>query len=285
VSETVSPAGLILPVTFLKGEIRVKSRDPRPEWITALRTLSPMSAEHSWLYLAWEPGDDWSPIERWMLYQVVPRGRVPAPVLGELEGPDPRSEGHYCGPTSLCGCAADRRPDLWVGGAATLITRRAWEHYRATAALGFPGWAKPWWVIQGDQGGHPRFYTNAEAALADLADLPSEPPVPGELAYAEPDQRTWNAITQADRVRQGRALLTQRATDFAAEDRARAVEVRRATLDMLRRTAGAAWDEHGAGVRAALSEYRLGAFAYDAARDDEVQDPDIEREAFLQNVD
>jgi hypothetical protein len=283
---TVSPAGLVLPASFLKGEVRVHTRTPRPEWIQALRAVSPISDQHSWLYLAWEPGDPWDAIERWMLYQVWPWARTPASVRAELDGPDPRSTGHYCGPRSLCACEMERRPDLWVGGQTALINQTEWRLSRELAALGHPGWARAWWVIQGEHGGHPRYYTPAEAALADLADLPSEPPVPGELAYAEPDARTWDAVQAADRVRQGAKLLERRVQDFVGEQRETALRVRRATFDMLQRASRHAVDAYGAGMRRELSAYRLGAFAY-APDDDEaaVRDPDFAREAFVQDID
>lgn len=287
-------SGLVLPSTFLKGDVRVRSREPRPEWVAALRALSPVSDQHSWLHLAWEPGDDWDPIERWLIYQVVPWARVGPTVRAELLGPDPRSTGHYCGPRSLCGCPPNRRPDLWVGGAAGIIDHAAWRLYRELVALqasswtamppGAAGWARPWWVIQGAHGGHPRYYTSAEAALAELADLPSEPPVPGEWPYAEPDQRTWEAVAAADRVRQGAKLLERTAADFQGEQRERALQVRRATYAMLRRASRDALDAYGDGMRRELSEFRLGAFAHretDRAHD---VDADLARELFIENV-
>lgn len=282
-------AGLVVPETALgsptqggvRGDTRVWHRAPEPAWVAALRAFSPPSAAHSWLHLAWEPGDPWEPVERWMLYQVIPEARVRPEVLAELRGPDPRSRGHYCGPTSLCGCPAHKRPDCWVGGLARLANRTEWRLYRETAALGFAGWARAFWVIQGAEGGHPRAYTETEAALAELADppLPNEPPVPGELPYADPDERVWAAVRQYDRLARGARLLAQTADDLAAEDRAAAVAVRQGILAMLERTTRQALGEWGDRMRRELSDVRLG------ARAPERVDYDAEAEDFLADVD
>jgi hypothetical protein len=81
-----------------------------------------------------------------------------------------------------------------VDGPAPGITRQAWELFQK-----YDGWARPLYVIQGDQGGHKYRYTAWESRLAKAAGARPEPPFAGDLPYAEPDERTYeNLVLWAD---------------------------------------------------------------------------------------
>jgi hypothetical protein len=159
------------------------TREPLEQWRVKLRIMRPLTDTTEGLSIVWEPGDVWEPVQRWMIYGVIPRRAIPADVLKQLQGEHPRSRGHGCFP-GFCLCA--RPQHRWVGGPAPLITRTQWLLFRETG-----GWARPLWVVQGDKGGHKRRFTEWESRLSKLVGGPAQPPFPGALAYAEPDERTW----------------------------------------------------------------------------------------------
>lgn len=251
---------------------RVFTREPDPAWVRDLRAYSPKSDAHTWLYLAWEPGDWWDPVERWVIYQVRPPALIPAPVLKELQGPHPRSTGHFCAPGTHCGHA--RRLPTWVGGCCGLVNLTEWRLYRATG-----GWARAWWVLQGDARGHLRYFTEAQSALAELAGLAPHPPVLGSLPYAEPDQRTWAAIRAFDRIATRGRLLGAGVEELAREDRDEALRVRRALLDMLALNAQEAVEIGGRWWQKGLADERLASWR-------DVPEPDYEQdeEDFYEDV-
>ena len=146
--------------------------------------------------VAWEPGDRWQPIHRWMLWQLQPWAHVDQTFRQELQGPHPRSTGHYCADGA---CVCPIKTNRWRGGAARLIDRRTWEiarqHYQTTGE-----WVRPrrFWVVQGDQGGHPFAVGMAEEKLRQSLKLPADVPSAGDLLYAEPDARMMTALERYD---------------------------------------------------------------------------------------
>jgi hypothetical protein len=252
---------------------RVYTREPDPAFVRALRAYSPRSDVHTWLHLAWEPGDWWDPVERWVLYQVRPPALIEPHVLKELQGPSPRSTGHLCGPDTFCGCG--RKRHTWVGGACGLIDRTEWRLYRETG-----GWARAWWVIQGDARGHLRYFTEAQSQLAEMADLPPRPPVLGSLPYADPDRRTLETIRAYDALVTGAGKLLERsADDFAAAERETAIAARRALLDMLALNAQEAVEIGGRWWQKGLAEQRLASW-----RAEPEPDYEMDEAAFLADV-
>lgn len=166
-------------------------REPDPGWVATLRSMRPMTDEQAGLVIAWEPGDKWEPIQRWFVYEVLPKRAIPAAVLAQLEGPHPRSTGHGCFGKNEYGlhCLCPIPKMRWVDGPAPGITRQAWLLYRK-----YGGWARPLWVVQGRSGGHKYRYTQWESRLCKAAGVRPEPPVAGNLPYAEPDGRTWDCL-------------------------------------------------------------------------------------------
>lgn len=162
------------------------SREVPQSWHLRLRHMRPLTDSTEGLVMTWEPGDVWEPVQRWLIYGVLPRRVIPVDVLQQLSGPHPRSSGHGCFP-GYCMCARPRY--RWVGGPAPLITRTQWLLFQETG-----GWARPLWVLQGTRGGHKRRFTEWESRLSQLAGGPAQPPAPGVLSYAEPDERTWEAL-------------------------------------------------------------------------------------------
>lgn len=171
------------------------------EWERALWSIAPPSQFLTWLKLRFVCGDPWEPVGRWIIYQMrAPRliaNRLD--LLAELRGPHPRSTGHY-----------DAKLKMWKGGAARQISRDTWELFQETGHYG-----KPWWVIQGDQGGHRYQLDKIESKISRMNGGPSDTPAPGDLPYADFDRRTFSKILQLDRVR-----MWKHVTDYASRNHA-----------------------------------------------------------------
>lgn len=154
--------------------------------------------------IAWEAGDVWQPIHRWMLWQLQPwHYSQNVAVKRELRGPHPRSTGHYCAPSSGCGCkngfGAPTHTMAWKGGATRLIDRQTWAlHRRVERQTGELVIPRRLWVIQGPHGGHPFQVSMSEEKLR--RELGQSPDVPsaGDLPYAEFDQRVLVALERYD---------------------------------------------------------------------------------------
>lgn len=200
------------------------SRDPDPAWQAVLDTLSPVGERDrfSWYRIAWEPGDPWRPVQRWVIWHMHPRNHIPLYINpGGLRGPSPRSQGHACF-EGLCTC--DVKKNYWVDGPRETrgISYQTWKAYQETGCYG-----RIWWVIQGTQGGHRRMYDQIEEAVAKASGLELEPPIMGSLPYAEPDNRTWDAIRTAEQMRGGLAFISKLQDNpeaYAALDKQRAEE-------------------------------------------------------------
>lgn len=136
---------------------------------------------YSHLRLLWEPGEDWCPVGRWMIWECMPAERAPLGAFLDLRGPNPRAFMRY-----------DRVLGRPKRERNFLINRQQWVFYQETGLYG-----RPIWVVQGKKGGHKRFWTDVEQSLAQMMfelDEPPEPPAPGDLCYAAPDSRTINAL-------------------------------------------------------------------------------------------
>ena len=166
-------------------------RAVRPEWAERLRQITGENPALPTLWLHWEPGDEWGPVQRWIFYQTWPDAMVRDDLLRECRGPHPRSGGAF---NPRLGC--------WDGGPASGITRSQWEIYRACGRYG-----RPFWVVQGDKGGHKYRLNRWESRLSVLCGGPRDTPNPGDLPYAEPDERTWSALAAADRMRDNERTL------------------------------------------------------------------------------
>jgi hypothetical protein len=202
-------------------------RDPDPVWVEQLDKLSPPEtrANLSWYKLVWESGEIWSPIQRWVIWQMHPKGFLPKWIHPDAFKIHPRSTGHPCFEGH---CHCKEKAGCWVGGpkSAFGIDRVTYELYHETGCYG-----QRYWVVQGSKGGHRRRYDEIETAVALAMGRPGEPPVMGDLPYANPDERTFRAIRNSDRLLSGKNLIDACRLNPAmaqAEDRARAEDAMRA---------------------------------------------------------
>jgi len=172
-------------------------RDIDPAWEEKLEELTPRSDRLSYLTIRWHPGSmraarqfqgvtkrraEWIPVERWIIYNVVPDPRKYPPMLfAPFRLSELNSEG-FC------------RPVLDLDRKA--MDANQWAIYQETGR-----YAQPYWVVQGERGGHKRNYTQVESRISLFHKGPGDPPAMGELCYAEPDTRTWEKLATLDLAR------------------------------------------------------------------------------------
>ena len=226
-------------------------RTPPEAWERTLGLIAPPSEHLSWLKLVWEPGDPWQPIGRWMLWHLLPRKVLfsaedgfYADVARELEGPHPRSTGYW-----------DARKRQYVGGPCTMIDRMTWEVYRRTGCYG-----RRWWTIQGTKGGHRHRLSPTEQRVFHLATGRKSTPAPGDLPYADFDQRTVRAILSFDKVRawtQVSEFAQRNASQLDAEERAEAERANTALAGWIEGQVEEGWDAYGARFHKALKDADL----------------------------
>ncbi len=151
-------------------------------WRQELALVSPPLDQLSYLHLRWEPGDPWNPVNRWVLWQMLPIERTHPDILAELNGPHPRSTGHYA-----------PEGERWVGGPCRFIDLGTYELFRETGRYG-----RRWWVVQGSKGGHRYRLTEAERTVWRTLTGTDDTPAPGDLPYAPFDQRVINQVRGLD---------------------------------------------------------------------------------------
>ena len=160
------------------------------EWQRALDAETYRGDKLSRLVIRWEAGDPWQPIRRYLIWQCVdPQHVVIEPWNRKaLNGPSPRSRGHYCAP-GWCFC--ELKANGWTGGATKMVDTATWRLYHDTGLYG-----QRWWTIQGAHGGHRYQWASDElaAAVAQVKGKPTQTPAPGDLPYAPFDRRVIRAI-------------------------------------------------------------------------------------------
>ena len=133
-----------------------------------MREVSPISEHHSWLAFRW-----FAEKARWVLYECVPNAYIEDSMRAELEGEHP-----------------DRLED-W----ARIVSAYQWEMYRTHKVH-----ARPCWIIQGTKGGHLVEYDEPTKELMRSLELPTNPPEPGDLPYADFDERVVQQIVRMSKL-------------------------------------------------------------------------------------
>jgi hypothetical protein len=181
---------------------------PRPtpkHWQDRLESIVPRADSLSWLWLRWEPGDPWQPVNRWVIWQIRPLTVTRPEYVAALRGPDPRSTGHACVRSHYAGkidCLCPRKREMWVGGANPLIDRAQWEVYRETGGFG-----TRWWSIQGPPGGHRYRLDKWESKVSRIHGGPEDTPAIGDLPYQDFSELVVSKIIPYDNVRQWKHIM------------------------------------------------------------------------------
>lgn len=163
-------------------------KQPPAAWVRELEAIGGAPTERqTHLRFYWWAGEEWDPIHRWSIWEMAPiaflerqanyRTQV-MPTLRALQGAPPVSLRVFDGVGKFLYSNAE-------------VTQEQWELYRATGCL-----ARPFWILQGYQGGHKIRFTLQESQMLRLHRLPGDAPVPGSLPYAEWDRRSADALAQ-----------------------------------------------------------------------------------------
>jgi hypothetical protein len=189
----------------------VHDRPVPPAWQQALEVIVPKSDRVPWLQLAWMPGMLYSPVQRYVIYEVVPivdlpngECNIPADRLRDIRGTSPRERGQWVVDPSIPEHLGGKR---WVSESLHSLVQ--WQLFHATGGTAYP---LLFWILQGDQGGHVwrlDSVTRNFCLSLDGHDVPN----PGELPYAEWDNRVAEQIGRFDRLRRWHALMQTPWTD------------------------------------------------------------------------
>lgn len=159
------------PVDLVRG---IESAHSVPaDWEHRLRLISPISDNVAWLKFGWL---DWA--KRWMLYECIPERLIPADKLVQLGG-TPYWE----------------LPPSVQMGRRQMVSAYQWEMFRRHRV-----WARPFWCLQGHEGGTPAKYSEMEVAILKAMGEPMDPPEGGSLPFAPFDGRAEAQLRARDRV-------------------------------------------------------------------------------------
>lgn len=183
-------------------ELFIPHRDVPKDWQKALDRIAPQGQRTTWLKLVWLAGNFYEPVNRWAIYEMVPpdspmRAHIPDFLLLGLEGEDPRKWGAWEDDASVPG---GRR---WRSHST--VSRVQWDLYHTTRCVPLL-----FWIIQGSHGGHHYRLPAAEAHYLSVVHGDGwEHPGPGDLPYADFDQRVVEKILASDRLRKWEKAQSQ----------------------------------------------------------------------------
>lgn len=151
------------------------------DWLLALREVSPVSDAHSWLLPYW-----YRAASRWVLYDCMPRACIDpdrpvapgfsgAEFLERVEGLAPRDRAS----DDYCPYVSDLQHELY----------RRYQVY-----------ARPFWVLQGDTGGHQIAFDPWQQNLLSASGKPTHPPIIGSLPPCPFDNRVATQLRRLNRL-------------------------------------------------------------------------------------
>lgn len=153
-------------------------------WMKDLREVSPVTDQHSFLIPYWYRAG-----ARWVLYDATPRALLPdddtppgipmtgRELLDRLEGPPPRMREAW----DFCPYVSDVQHEM----------------YRMHHA-----YARPFWVLQGDKGGHQYAFSPWQQNVLIAKGLSAEAPKIGSLPACPFDNRTKHQLQHLNRLLQ-----------------------------------------------------------------------------------
>lgn len=184
---------------------------PPPAWRRRLEQVWPHSEKTQWFNFRMFPVER-PRTDRWALYAMTPAALIADQTkIAQLSG-TPWWE----------------MPHGQQYGRMTMVSAYQWEMWRQ-----YKCWARPYWCLQGEDGGTPMQYSLRESAILRAAGLPLSVPEPGDEPFAPFDERTMSALVARDRFRQLGSALDRLSDPTRAEADMKAEE---AEAEMLFRT-------------------------------------------------
>ena len=251
----------------------VDYQGPTPEawWQATLDAIAPPGGRLTWLKLVWVPGDPWrvedpdadprmgaktldGSVNRWIIHTMFPLDRTPAHIRDDLMGPSPRDRGHF-----------DRVLGRFIPDPKCNVSLQQWQLFRDTRC-----WAKPYWIVQGTGGGHKKSWKRVESVISRMHGGPKDPPLPGALPFANPDNRTFDKLVKLDLVRKYSYLVDRAGKSKALMD-AHDTRIIEEMKDQV-------WRWMRDGIRDVLSEERAGSRAiWESGRNTNYNEAAIEK--------
>jgi hypothetical protein len=152
---------------------------PMPaEWDRDLRAMSPITDTTSHLRLAWKEPLFTPDLRRLVVYECVPEALI---------GDERRM---FLADTPYWELPQDQR-----AGRASIVSAFQWEMYRVHRVD-----ARPFWCVQGKDGGTPLSYSDIEKRWLRAMKQPDSPPHLGALPFAPWDNRVKEALVKRDRL-------------------------------------------------------------------------------------
>ena len=168
------------------------------EWTTSLHGVCPHYTGVSWFKGVWEPGEEWDPVQRYVIWQMRTPEETQRLILRDYPGvtgfheEHPRKDAKW---DKKLGCFVKK------DGRLAKTDKLTWELYHETGCYGIR-----FWVIQGDRGGHRFHLSHLEKQILKFASGGKMRDVPrmGDLPYAPFDARVlphFRRIEQAAMAR------------------------------------------------------------------------------------
>ena len=115
-------------------------REPPADWLPMLRSVNPITQDHSWLQFYYYRLRD-----RWVLYDMMPI---------HLVDPDRPIQPGFMGSELLAALKGKPPRDLSPSDQTPFVSNVQHEFHRL-----YQVYAVPWWVLQGENGGHQVAYS------------------------------------------------------------------------------------------------------------------------------
>ncbi len=254
----------------------IHQQEPPQEWQAALLRVVPRRPQARWFKLVWEPGEEWEPIQRWVVWQMTPedvtRGMIVAddPRVMGLTDPHPRIDVRF---DPEMGCY--RKPD----GTLAKTDKLTWELYHATGC-----WGHRFWVIQGEHGGHRYNLSRVEKQILTLGSNGKirDVPLMGDLPYAPYDERVETQFRRMEHMALARKVYQYGWAHFRELDheQKQEMEYARALLfDWLGAQFGALYEEFRGHYKAMLRT-----IPHQAGDKGKLTDGDQFRERFIADI-
>ena len=198
---------------------------PAGSFAAEIEAQNPITDRVSGLLVRWQPEAG-----RWFIYQVLPAHCTPALVLDEKQ------------PIIAKGTLFIPAPGRELMLLREMVDQTAWEIFKETGR-----YSRPFWVVQGDKGGHKRRLSLLERRVAkQMTGRAADVPVPGDLPYAPVDRRVVEALRPLDRM-QGWAyaldISSRSPQHFEATERAALDTAARELWSWLEHQVDAAWED------------------------------------------
>lgn len=193
-------------------------------WEEKLRAESPKSEHHSWLQFYYYRLKD-----RWVLYDLMPIRFV---------DPDKPIQPGLLGSELLAALRGRAPRDLSPSDRTPFVSDVQHEFHRL-----YQVYAVPWWVLEGENGGHQVAYNPIQRQHLTELNLPIHPPQIGSLPACPFDERVLKQIRRMNRLAKlggniDRLRNSGSPEAWAAEQDEMDREVRIASLEMLEQQLG-----------------------------------------------